>query len=144
MMSGNDSLLRHLGVNVDARGHLVALESGMDVPFQIRRVYYIYGVHEDVERGFHAHKRLRQLMICISGACTVTLDDGDKRQDYRLDDPSVGLYVDRMMWREMRAFTANCVLLVLASEPYEREDYIFSYEEFSEALRDSGAESPDH
>lgn len=121
----------HLNVHVDPRGSLVALEGGSsNVPFQIRRVYYIYGADPAVERGFHAHKQLRQLMICTSGACTVTLDDGKLRHNYRLDEPALGLFVDRMVWREMRDFSQDCVLLVLASEPYNREDYIFSYDEF--------------
>lgn len=108
----------------------MAIESDHDVPFSIKRVYFIYDTRQEIERGFHAHRDLQQLMICTSGSCTVTLDDGSQRDNFKLDHPSSALFVDRMIWREMRDFADETVLLVLASRHYEPEDYIRSYPEF--------------
>ena len=130
--------LTRFRVHADERGSLIALEAEEDLPFCIRRVYYIFGVPDGVERGFHAHRQLQQLMICTSGSCTVTLDDGEKRREFRLDTPSQGVFVDRMIWREMSDFSSDAVLVVLASGHYDRDDYIFSYEEFLAECRDLG------
>ena len=119
-----------LNTRSDERGSLVAIEANRDVAFDIARVYYIFGTGTDVERGFHAHRELQQLMVCTSGACTVALDDGNSRKSYVLDDPSLALFVDRMTWREMSDFSSDAVLLVLASHHYDREDYIRSYTAF--------------
>lgn len=115
----------------DKRGGLVALESLSDViPFEIRRVYYIYGTESGAERGFHAHKKLQQLCICVSGSCDFVLDNGCSREALRLDSPGKGLLLGNNIWREMRSFSPDCVLLVLASEHYDEADYIRDYQEF--------------
>lgn len=99
---------------------------GMNVP----RAYYIFGTKPNVERGFHAHKQLKQLCICVSGACDFVLDDGRSRETVRLDSPKKGLLLGNDIWREMKNFSCDCVLLVLASEHYDEADYIRDYDEF--------------
>ena len=111
-------------------GELVVLEALRDIPFEVKRVYYIFNVVEDVKRGFHAHKKLNQVLVCVHGSCKVTLDDGSDRTDITLNDPTLGLFVGSLVWREMYDFSSDAVLLVLASEYYDESDYIFSYEEF--------------
>lgn len=114
----------------DERGQLISLESNKNVPFAINRIYYIYGVELDVRRGFHAHKKLEQILICTSGSCNVLLDDGIKKQVVRLDNPTIGLFVGGLIWHEMYDFSPECVLMVLASEHYDEADYIHDYERF--------------
>lgn len=114
----------------DERGSLIALESHRHIPFDIKRIYYIYGTKEGVSRGFHAHKALQQVAVCVSGRCRMVLDNGHEKRDFWLDSPSKGLFIDQMIWREMHDFSADCVLLVIASAHYDEMDYIRSYEEF--------------
>jgi dTDP-4-dehydrorhamnose 3,5-epimerase-like enzyme len=121
--------LKDLRVRGDERGSLVALEEP-DVGFAIKRAYYIYGTQPGVARGGHAHRDLEQLVVCLSGSCLFVLDDGDVREEVRLDRPDLGLRVSSMIWREMRDFSPDSVLLVLASRPYDEADYIRSYEDF--------------
>jgi len=115
----------------DARGMLVALEEGKEVPFTIRRVYFMYDTSAEVSRGHHAHMKLEQILICVHGSCIISLDDGNEKQDILLDKPYVGLYLSNNIWREMHDFSDGTVLLVLASELYDESDYIRDYEEFS-------------
>jgi len=114
----------------DERGSLVALEGNRNIPFDIKRVYYIYNAKKDVARGFHAHKKLQQVVICMSGKCRMILDDGKQRNDVWLDSPHKGLLIGNSIWREMHDFSADCVLVVLASEVYDEADYIRSYADF--------------
>ncbi len=118
----------------DERGSLVALEIGMEkaVPFEIKRVYYIYHTGLGVSRGYHAHKDLKQVAICVAGSCRMVLDDGSTREEVWLDSPTKGLLIESMVWREMYDFSNDCVLLVLASEHYDESDYIRNYEAFIE------------
>jgi dTDP-4-dehydrorhamnose 3,5-epimerase len=124
-----------LEVRGDERGSLIAVEAATGVPFDIARVYYIFGTKSGVERGFHAHRQLTQWAICVSGACTLTLDDGSGRTDVRLDAPERAVEIGPMVWREMRDFTPDAVLVVLASAPYDESDYIRDYEQFTEMVR---------
>ena len=117
------------------RGSLVAIESNNNIPFTIERIYYIYNVPEGKRRGYHAHKDLKQLAICLHGSCKFLLDNGKGKHIYTLDTPTKGLYIKGLIWREMFDFSDDCVLLVLASEPYNEEDYIRDYEEFQERIR---------
>ncbi|RME81792.1 MAG: WxcM-like domain-containing protein, partial [Zetaproteobacteria bacterium] len=117
-------------VKGDERGKLVALEPGNPIPFEIKRVYYIYGTKPGVARGFHAHKELEQVAVCVSGRCRMVLDDGQRREKAWLDRPDRGLYIGRMIWHEMHDFSEDCVMVVLASELYSESDYIRSYEVF--------------
>ena len=114
----------------DERGGLVALQGAKTMPFDIKRVYYIFGTQPGVARGFHAHRQLQQVAVCITGKCRMVLDDGQSREEVWLDSPNKGLIIDRMIWREMHDFSANCVLLVLASEHYDENDYIRNYAAF--------------
>lgn len=114
----------------DERGRLVALEEMKDIPFEIKRVYYLYETKEGVHRGFHAHKNLEQILICIHGSCDVLLDNGTEKKVISLEKPYEGLYVPNNMWREMYNFSLDAVLMVLASEYYKEEDYIRDYEVF--------------
>lgn len=114
----------------DDRGQLVALEEGKDIPFDIKRVYYIYDTLEGVRRGFHAHKNLEQILICVHGSCKILLDNGTEKETVVLDKPYKGLYIANNIWREMYDFSPDAVLLVLASSLYDEADYIRNYDEF--------------
>ncbi len=114
----------------DERGQLVALEEFKDIPFRIRRVYYMYETADGVTRGCHAHKSLQQILICIHGNCKIRLDNGSEKKVIPLEKPYEGLYVSNAMWREMFDFSPDAVLLVLASEMYDETDYIRDYDEF--------------
>lgn len=114
----------------DERGMLVALEEMKDIPFRIRRVYYMYDTLRDVTRGKHAHKNLQQILFCVNGSCKVMLDNGHERKTVLLEKPYEGLYVPSNMWREMYDFAPGTVLMVLASELYDESDYIRDYDTF--------------
>jgi dTDP-4-dehydrorhamnose 3,5-epimerase-like enzyme len=114
----------------DERGQLVSLEEFNDIPFEIKRVYYMYGTKKGVRRGLHAHKSLEQILVCIHGSCNILLDNGAEKKVVSLERPYEGLYVPCNMWREMYDFSPGAVLMVLASEVYREEDYIRDYDEF--------------
>lgn len=117
----------------DERGSLVALEANCHIPFEIKRVYYIYGTVKGVARGFHAHKVLKQVAICIKGSCRFVMDDGEDKQEVILSTPNKGLLIDAMQWHEMYDFSEDCVLMVLADQFYDESDYIREYSKFIEA-----------
>ena len=119
----------------DERGQLVAVEELKDIPFRIKRVYYMYDTEEGVVRGRHAHKSLQQILICIHGSCRIKLDNGKETRVILLEKPYEGLYVSNAMWREMYDFSKDAVLMVLASELYDESDYIRNYDEFKEYLQ---------
>ena len=114
----------------DERGQLIALEEFRDIPFRIKRVYFMYDTREGIIRGYHAHKTLEQILVCIHGSCKIKLDNGKETKIVPLEKPYEGLYVPPGMWREMFDFSPEAVLLVLASELYDVDDYIRDYEEF--------------
>lgn len=118
----------------DDRGSLIALESNMTIPFEVKRVYYIFGTKIGVSRGFHAHRDLLQIAICVHGKCRILLDDGGQREQVWLDTPTKGLLIGNMIWREMHDFSSDCVLMVLASGHYNPNDYIRDYEKFQTML----------
>ena len=119
----------------DVRGQLIALEEFKDIPFQIKRVYYMYDTAEGFIRGRHAHKQLEQILICIHGNCKIRLDNGKEQKVVPLEKPYEGLYVSNIMWREMFDFSPDAVLMVLASELYDESDYIRNYEEFLDFVK---------
>jgi dTDP-4-dehydrorhamnose 3,5-epimerase len=124
--------LHQLDVRGDARGSLVALEGGGNVPFDIARIYYIFGTQPGVARGFHAHRQLVQLAVCVSGSCVMMLDDGQGPQQHvTLDRPDVAVEIAPMVWHEMHDFSPDCVLAVLANDHYDEADYIRNYDEFT-------------
>jgi dTDP-4-dehydrorhamnose 3,5-epimerase-like enzyme len=114
----------------DERGMLVALEKDRNVPFEIRRVYYLFATKNQVHRGQHAHRHLNQLAVTVRGSVTFLLDDGTGPVEVVLDDPSQGLLLGSMVWREMYDFSEDCVLMVLADQLYDPADYITNYDEF--------------
>lgn len=114
----------------DERGQLIALEEFKDIPFAIKRVYYMFDTVNGVVRGHHAHRSLEQILICIHGSCKIRLDDGKEKKVVSLEKPYEGLYISNNMWREMYDFSPDAVLMVLASELYDESDYIRDYEEF--------------
>lgn len=114
----------------DERGQLIAIETLKDIPFEVKRVYYIFDTKEGVRRGFHAHKSLQQILICVHGSCKIHLDNGAEKEEVLLDSPETGLYITSDTWREMYDFSPDAVLLVLASEHYTESDYIRNYDEF--------------
>ncbi|BCS48556.1 dTDP-6-deoxy-3,4-keto-hexulose isomerase [Aeromonas jandaei] len=111
----------------DERGSLIALENNNQIPFNIKRIYYIYGTKQGVARGFHAHKKLKQVAICINGSCRFVMDNGLNKEEVILDTPSKGLLIDTMQWHEMHDFSSDCILLVLASDVYNESDYVRDY-----------------
>ena len=114
----------------DSRGQLIAIEECKDIPFDIKRVYYMYDTTEEAVRGKHAHKSLEQILICTSGSCKILLDDGKDKEVVELNKPYEGLYISNAIWREMYDFSSNGVLMVLASDYYDESDYIRDYDEF--------------
>ena len=114
----------------DERGQLVSLEEYNDIPFEIKRVYYMYDTVEGVVRGHHAHRNLQQILFCVHGSCKVLLDNGKEKKIVPLEKPYEGLYIANNMWREMYDFSPDAVLMVLASEVYNEADYIRDYDEF--------------
>ncbi len=120
----------------DDRGMLVALEEYYDIPFEIKRIYYMYDTKEEVHRGFHAHKNLEQILICIHGSCKVRLDNGTEQKIVLWEKPYEGLYIPNDMWREMYDFSPDAVLMVLASDYYREEDYIRNYDDFLNFIRE--------
>jgi dTDP-4-dehydrorhamnose 3,5-epimerase-like enzyme len=118
----------------DERGSLVALEANKSVPFDIKRVYYIFDSKEGVSRGFHAHRNLKQVAVCITGSCRFVLDNGKQREDVVLDKSNIGLLIYDLTWREIHDFSSDCVLMILASEHYVESDYIRDYQDFIKAV----------
>ena len=114
----------------DPRGNLTPIEGGMDIPFNIKRIYYLYDVPSGESRGAHAHKELRQLIIAANGSFSITLDDGQNKKSVTLNRPYQGLYIVPGIWRDLDDFSSGAVLLCLASEHYDEHDYIRDYDEF--------------
>ena len=119
----------------DRRGDLTFVEGLNHIPFDIRRVYYLYNVPVDAERGGHAHRRLEQVLFALSGSFRIKVDDGQQKSEFWLRDPRKGLYIDRLVWREMDKFSQGAVCMVLASCRYDEADYYRNYDEFVQAAK---------
>lgn len=114
----------------DNRGSLISLEENKNIPFDIKRVYYIFDTAKDVVRGNHSHQRIEQVIVCVKGSCKFMLDDGKEKQEVHLSSPCTGLYIGQNIWRQFSDFSEDCVLMVLASEFYDEKEYIRNYDEF--------------
>lgn len=114
----------------DRKGNLTIVENGVTLPFDVKRVYYLYDIPGGEGRGAHAHKELEQLIVAVSGSFTVTLDDGMCKRSFFLNRPYQGLYVKPGLWRDLVDFSSGAVAMVLASEKYDARDYIRDYNEF--------------
>ena len=121
----------------DERGNLVVIEGeGMDIPFDIKRVFYIYGSDSDVVRGQHANRETEFLLVNVSGISKVKVDNGKESQVIELNKPRMGLYLSAMLWKDMYDFSKDSVLLVLASRHYDANEYIRNYEDYLTELKD--------
>lgn len=115
----------------DRDGNLIIAESKRDIPFEIKRVYYINNLENCISvRGKHAHKELEQVIFCINGSFVLDLDDGNNKQTLLMNRDNIGVFLGKMLWHEMREFSSGCVLLVFASDYYNESDYIRDYNEF--------------
>ena len=121
--------------HTDARGNMSHIDGGVDIPFEIRRVYYLYDVPGGASRGGHAHKGLQQIIIAASGSFDVHVDDGEHRERFFLNRSYYGLYVPRLVWRELDDFSSGSVCAVLASLPYDEDDYYRDYDVFAAAAQ---------
>lgn len=118
----------------DYRGQLVALEENRNIPFDLKRVFYIFGTQEGVSRGNHSHYKTKQFLVAVNGSCKVTLDDGYNKETFNLNQPNLGLFQDALIWGTMHDFSSDCVLMVLANEYYDASDYITDYDKFLEVI----------
>jgi len=116
--------------NGDERGHLVIVEGNQNIPFEIKRVFYIFGSDKDVVRGRHANYRSEFVLINVVGTSKVKVDDGENQKVYNLDRPHIGIYLPKLIWKDMYDFSEDSVLLCLASEHYDAGEYIRDYDEF--------------
>ena len=130
MTSIDDCILTELPKITDHRGNLTFVEGENHIPFDIKRVYYLYDVPGGAERGGHAHKELQQFFIAMSGSFDVVLDDGISKKRIHMNRSYYGLYVPRMLWRELDNFSSRAVCMVLASHVYTPDDYYYEYPEF--------------
>ncbi|MGQ0987323.1 WxcM-like domain-containing protein [Acinetobacter baumannii] len=119
----------------DERGGLVVAEASKNIPFKVNRIYYIFDAKPEIPRGFHAHKELQQVAFCIKGKCRMLMDNGIDKQEVWLDQANKGLMIPPFVWHEMHDFSEDCILLVLASEHYDENDYIRNYEDFLIAVK---------
>ena len=119
----------------DKRGALSILQNGEDVPFKIKRIYYLYQTKKDCIRGIHAHKKLEQILVAFKGKFEITLHDGSRKKLVTLDKPNVGLYVCPMIWREVKPLSDDGICVVLASRKYEEEDYIHNFDDFLKQIK---------
>jgi dTDP-4-dehydrorhamnose 3,5-epimerase-like enzyme len=114
----------------DNRGQLIALESNRQIPFDVKRVFYIFGTKEGVPRGNHSHYKTKQFLVAVNGNCKVTLNNGKTKETFDLNKPNLGLFQDALIWGTMHDFSTDCVLMVLANEYYDVSDYITEYDKF--------------
>ena len=122
--------LMELQAHGDDRGSLVAFQKGINSPFDVKRVFYIFDTKGDIARGCHANRHSQFLLVVINGSCRVKLDDGKNQLDILLNKPHQSLFIDKMVWKEMYEFSYNAVLLVLSSELYNEDEYIRNHAEF--------------
>lgn len=132
IMAGVD--LVQFEIHGDERGSLVAIESYKDIDFEIKRTYYIFDTKEGVVRGKHAHKDLKQILVCVNGACDILLDNGVQKEIIHLNTANIGIYIHGLVWREMMNFSQGSVLLALVDHEYNVEDYIYDLDEMKKMV----------
>lgn len=118
----------------DERGKLISIEGNRTIPFDIKRVYWIFDTVPNQDRGKHAHKNMEQIIVAMDGSCDFILDDGKTREKVVLNRPDIALYIGKNMWREMKNFSYGCKLMVLASDYYDESEYIRNYDDFIKEL----------
>lgn len=117
-------------IHSDERGNLTSLSNNKEIPFEIKRIYYTWNMPNEAIRGGHAHRNLDEVMICLHGSCDFVLDDGKEKVTITLDKPNKGLYIEANLWRDFRNFSSDCVVILIASDYYDTEDYIRNYDEY--------------
>ena len=122
----------------DERGYLISLEENKQIPFEVKRVYYIYGTQKNIIRGKHAHRKLQQIIFCPKGSCDFTLDNGIERKTIHLNSPAQGIHIKHNIWREFTNFSPDCIVVVLASDLYDENDYIRNYDDFLKEVKNNG------
>ena len=137
MITLDNVKLLELETFVDSEGSLVPIESGLSIPFKIKRVFYVFDVHDQKDRGEHSHHKTEQVLICLSGKVKVLCDDGKNTKQWVLDKPTQALYIPNLIWDEQIYLTSDSVLLVLANTNYDSSDYIESYDEFKRLKNES-------
>ena len=137
MSTLEDVKLINLKTFIDSEGSLVPIESGLSIPFKIKRIFYIFEVHDQKDRGEHSHYKTEQVLICLNGKVKVLCDDGKNRKEWVLDKPNQALYIPNLIWDEQTYLTSGSVLLVLANTNYDPSDYIENYEEFRRLKNES-------
>ena len=137
MITLNNVKLLELETFVDLEGSLVPIESGLSIPFEIKRVFYIFEVNDQKDRGEHSHYKTEQVLICLSGKVRVLCDDGKDRKEWILDKPNQALYIPNLIWDEQTYIVPGSVLLVLANTGYDKSDYITDYNEFKKLKENS-------
>jgi len=128
------SKIKEFKVLGDNRGQLVVLEGNKNIPFDIKRVFYIYGTQPNTPRGSHSHYKTKQFLVVVNGSCKVTLDNGENKETFNLNKPNIGLFQDSLIWGSMHDFSEDCVLMVLADDFYVEDDYIRDYNNFLEVV----------
>jgi len=131
----DNTTLHQFKILGDHRGQLIALEVNKQIPFDVKRVFYIYGTQEGVPRGKHSHYKTKQFLVAVNGGCKVTLDNGKTKETFTLDQPNLGLFQDALIWGYMHDFSSDCVLMVLADTYYDASDYITDYDKFLEVVK---------
>lgn len=133
----NSSLIKYIKIpKISDECFLCFAQTPEQIPFEIKRVYYILKAIQDLPRGFHAHYQTEQVLFCIQGSITMVLDNGRQKEEIVLDRPEVGIMLDKMVWHEMHNFQPETIILVLASDRYKEEDYIRNYEEFLRIVKE--------
>ena len=125
----------NFNVHSDKRGNLISLADNKEIPFKIKRIYYTWNMPNKAIRGGHAHKRLDEVMVCLHGSCDFVLDDGKEKITITLDRPNKGLYIKANVWRDFRNFSPDCVVILIASDYYDTEDYIRDYDEYLKSIK---------